>query len=232
VVIDDFLHVELANGLLSEFPAIEMMPKSRDYAFGNKHELSSVGAAGHFSQTYCEAVTGEEFQNFLRQLTNRDVFVDPQFHGGGFHQGADGSFLDMHVDFNIHPINKDWHRIVNCLLYLNKDWDHSFGGELLIKSTPESDPIGIEPTFNRAVIMVTNESTYHGFRKMDLPLGVTRKSIATYAYELVDPKSIVAHTTGWKPESASPLKSFMATHYNTAVKVKNRVLGSGTAKNR
>jgi hypothetical protein len=33
----------------------------------------------------------------------RPLLVDPTFHGGGFHQGGYGSYLDPHVDFNIRP---------------------------------------------------------------------------------------------------------------------------------
>ncbi len=61
---------------------------------------------------------------------------------------------------------------------------------------------------------------------------MTRKSIATYAYEKVPVGSMVARTTGWSPEAAGPVKRVFARHYDTAVKVKTRLFGSATAKNR
>ena len=64
----------------------------------------------------------DEFAGIVGTITGRKLFVDPAFHGGGFHQGGDGSLLDTHVDFNIHPKHDDWLRVLNLLLYMNKDW--------------------------------------------------------------------------------------------------------------
>jgi Rps23 Pro-64 3,4-dihydroxylase Tpa1-like proline 4-hydroxylase len=232
LVIDDFLDASTAEQLLQEFPAPDAMPRSRDYVFGNKHELSSVADQGPTSKTFYDALMSEEFKQFISTLTGKDLFVDPTFHGGGFHQSGDGGFLDTHVDFNMHPLHSNWRRTLNVLLYLNKDWKPSYDGRLLIKASPDEEPRAIEPLFNRGLIMVTDDHTYHGFKKMSLPPGVTRKSIATYAYELVPEGSMVARTTGWSPESAGPLKRVFARHYDAAVKAKTKLFGSATANNR
>lgn len=232
LVIDDFLDVQTADGLLAEFPKPDAMPKSRDYVFGDKHELSSVAEQGPTSRALYDALMGEQFRSFICALTGKDLFVDPAFHGGGFHQSANGGFLETHVDFNMHPLHDDWLRTLNILLYLNKDWRPEYDGRLLIKSAPDAEPRGIEPLFNRGLIMVTDDHTFHGFKKLTLPEGVTRKSIATYAYEKVEVGSVKARTTGWAPEEGSALKLRFARHYDTLVKVKTRFLGSATAKNR
>lgn len=232
IVIENFLSDPIANSLLNEFPSIETMPHSRDYIFGNKHELSSVEEVGSAAASFACAITGQAFKRVLSDLTGRDVFVDERFHGGGFHQGGDGSFLDMHVDFNIHPLHSNWLRIINCLLYLNPDWAAEYGGQLLLKNHPDADPKVIAPAFNRAVIMITDERTFHGYRRMSLPVGVTRKSIATYAYAVFEIGSVRPRTTGWTPESPSLLKRAVASQYDLAVRLKNRVFGSSTASNR
>lgn len=232
VVIDDFLDVGTAEGLLEEFPSPEAMPRSRDYMFGDKRELSSVAEQGPKSRAFYDALMGDEFRAFICDLTGKDLFVDPAFHGGGFHQSGDGGFLDTHVDFNMHPLHEDWKRTLNVLLYLNKDWKDEYDGRLLIKSRADDEPIGIQPLFNRGLIMITADNTFHGFKRMTLPPGVTRKSIATYAYERVPVGSEVARSTGWAPESGSVLKKSVAKHYDTAVRVKTRFFGSATAKNR
>ncbi|HUQ64387.1 MAG TPA: 2OG-Fe(II) oxygenase [Acidimicrobiales bacterium] len=232
LVLDDFLDPNLADTLLEEFPAIDQMPKSRDYVFGNKHELSSVEQQGSAGARFYQAMLSDQFQTFLQEATGFDVFVDPMFFGGGFHQGGDGSFLDMHVDFNLHPQHKTWFRTLNILLYLNKDWKDDYGGDLLVKNAPDAQTRSIAPLFNRSVIMLTDDHTYHGYRKMSLPDGVTRKSIATYAYRPVAEGEVDVRTTGWVPESAGPIKRVMARNYNSLVLLKNRWLGSRTAKNR
>jgi hypothetical protein len=42
------------------------------------------------------------------------------------------------------------------------------------------------PYFNRAVIFYTDENAPHGYRKMSLPEGITRKSFYTYYYTAVE----------------------------------------------
>lgn len=232
LIIDDFLETSVAERLLKEFPAPDAMPRSRDYLFGEKRELSSVAEQGPTSKAFYDALMDERFQQFIRTISGKDLFVDPAFHGGGFHQSGDGGFLDTHVDFNMHPLHSDWRRTLNVLLYLNKDWQPSYDGRLLIKAGVDGETRAVEPLFNRGLIMVTDDHTYHGFKKMSLPPGVTRKSIATYAYEKVPEGSMVARTTGWSPEAAGPLKRVLARHYDTAVKVKTKLLGSATARNR
>lgn len=232
LVLDDFLAPDLAEGLVREFPDLEAMPRSRDYVFGNKRELSSVENGGPSSERFHVAVTSESFAAFLAQATGFDVFVDPSFFGGGYHQGADGSFLDFHVDFNVHPLHRDWLRRLNILLYLNPEWRPEWGGDLLVKSSLDGEVRAVSPRFNRAVIMLTDAHTFHGYRKMCLPPGVTRKSLATYAYERIPEGQVAARTTGWAPERAGVVKRALARNYNTLVQAKNRVLGSGTAKNR
>ncbi len=86
---------------------------------------------------------------------------------------------------------------------------------------------------NRAVVMLTDDRTFHGYRRMHLPPGVTRRSIATYAYRRIGgDEHIAPRTTGWVPEGAGPLKRLLARNYDTLVRTKNRLFGSGTARNR
>jgi hypothetical protein len=177
-------------------------------------------------------MVSDAFKRFLTEATGFDVFVDPMFFGGGFHQGGDGSFLDMHVDFNLHPQHKTWLRTLNILIYFNKDWKDDYGGHLLVRNAPSAPTRSIAPLFNRAVIMLTDNRTYHGYRKMSLPPGVTRKSVATYAYQLVGEGEVDFRTTGWAPESAGLFKRLVARNYNGLVLLKNRWFGSSTAKNR
>jgi hypothetical protein len=232
LVIDDFVDAATADALLAEFPAPDAMPKSRDYMFGDKRELSSVAEQGASSKAFYDALVGEDFRQFLCALTGKELFVDPAFHGGGFHQSGDGGYLDTHVDFNVHQLHSDWLRTLNVLLYLNKDWKTEYDGRLLIKARPDDEPRGIEPLFNRGVIMVSDERAYHGFKKMSLPPGVTRKSIATYAYQKIEVGAAKPRTTGWAPDDAGAVKRSIARHYDAAVRLKSRFFGSATAKNR
>jgi hypothetical protein len=114
--------------------------------------------------------------------------------------------------------------VLNILLYLNKDWEDGFGGDLLVRTDPRDEPRAVAPLFNRCVMMLTSDNTYHGYRRMSLPLGVTRKSIASYAYELIPLGSQRVRTTTWAPEDAGTVKRVLGRHWSDLAAVKKRVL--------
>jgi hypothetical protein len=225
VIIDDFLDEGFAEELLAEFPPMDGMVRSNDYMFGDKRERATLAEAGPASEKYHDLLMSAEFTDIIAAITGRTLFMDPAFHGGGFHQSGDGGFLDTHVDFNIHPDHKDWLRVLNVLLYLNKDWPPGYGGALLVRTDPKTEPRAIAPLFNRCVMMLTSDNTYHGFRKMSLPPGVTRKSIAGYAYELIDEGSRKARTTSWAPEEGGVVKQALARHWTTLAAAKDKITG-------
>jgi hypothetical protein len=138
----------------------------------------------------------------------------------------------MHVDFNVHPLHEDWLRTLNILLYLNPGWQETWGGHLLVKARPDDEPRAVAPLFNRAVVMLTDAHTYHGYRRMQLPEGVTRRSIAAYGYQRVADGAIAPRTTGWVPEHAGVVKRTLARHYGRLVHLKHQVSPSRTARNR
>lgn len=233
LVIDNFLDETIANKLIEDFPKVEEMPKSRDYMFGNKHELSSLQKSSPYSKILFEEIASNEFQSFISKVTGENLFLDVQFHGGGFHQGTNGSFLNMHTDFNIHPEHKTWLRRLNLLIYLNKDWKPEYGGELRLRLGKDGEITAIPPNFNRCVIMRSDDTTFHGYQKINLPPQVTRKSIAAYFYRQEVPENLPSQkTTIWDPEDGVVFKRVLATVYNPLVLIKNRFLGSSTARNR
>ena len=232
LVLDDFLSPDLAGRLHDDFPSISRMPKSRDYLFGNKHELSSIEHVGAAGREVYDCLMSVQFREFLVAATGRNVFIDPMFHGGGFHQSGNKGFLDFHVDFNVHPLHGDWLRTLNVLLYLNRDWRPEYGGYLMLKNAIAAEPIEIAPVFNRAVIMLTGDATYHAVSALSVPEGVTRKSLAAYAYEQITIGAVRSRTTGWAPQGAGLTKRLLARYYDRLVRIKTRFLGSGTAKNR
>jgi hypothetical protein len=223
VVLDGFLSEDVAEGLLVEFPPIDGMARSHDYMFGDKRESTALATRGPNSQQFHDTLLSPDFADILSQIVGRSLFVDPSFHGGGYHQGADGSYLDTHVDFNIHPRHDDWLRVLNVLLYLNKDWPPEYGGDLLIRTDPSNEPRSIAPVFNRGVIMLTSDHTYHGYRRMSLPPGITRRSIAAYAYEIIPVGSLSMRTTSWAPEDAGMIKRSLARHWTGLAAARDRL---------
>ena len=234
VVIDRFADENKLHHILDTFPVpgTNKINKSRDYIFArNKYEKANFKEVSLECDEIYQDFMSERFQKIICAITKQDVFVDPEFHGGGIHQGGEGSFLDMHVDFNYHPLQENWFRNLNILLYLNPGWKPEYGGQLKLKHTITGDYAEIEPLFNRCVIMFTRDYTLHGYDPISFPSGKFRRSIATYAYN-IDPNPQNQRSTLWIPETTSPLKKMLGQYWPNLVKAKSAVFGSATAKNK
>ncbi|MDB9916166.1 2OG-Fe(II) oxygenase [Pseudomonadales bacterium] len=236
IVIDNFCDSDSLEKALMQLPDPEIsgLNRSRDLMFAkNKFEKSEFEQFGPELAQLKSDLLSDRFRKILVNITGQDLFVDPNFHGGGLHLGGTGSFLNMHADFNYHPSNPSWFRNINILLYLNKNWNKSYGGELKLRDGRENDGEVklIEPLFNRAVIMFTREYTLHGYDVTSFPKGIYRSSVAAYGYTKQDAESSV-RTTIWHPENSGILKTFIGKHMPKFVRVKSFVFGSGTKRNK
>ncbi|MFM2225404.1 MAG: hypothetical protein RJA07_1606 [Bacteroidota bacterium] len=131
-------------------------------------------------------LNSEEYCCWLSKVSEIDELMgDPELFGAGLHQSIKGAFLNVHVDYNIHPKTK-YHRRLNCILFMNKDWKDEYEGhtEFWDLTANEMKYMGrFAPTFNRMVMFETNEISFHGHpKKLNTPDGINRKSIAVYYY--------------------------------------------------
>ena len=229
IAIDDFCEPEKILQLYNGIPNIET--KSADYIFAaEKYEKSKFWLLGGVFQELYDDLTSERFQKWLCYVTNEAVFVDKEFYGGGIHQGKKGSFLDMHADFNYHPLNETWFRNLNLLLYLNKDWKKEHGGELKLEDGRTGEKAEIDVLFNRLAIMLCRGYTLHGYDPIRFPEGVYRTSIAAYAYSFHEAPQESSRTTVWKvKEDASIMKKIASKIWVPAVKLKSKFTKSKTA---
>lgn len=232
LVIKNICEEDKLEELYKQIPILDI--KSRDYLFaGNKFEKSNYQVLGPLFEELQEDLRSERMNAFLSFLTNKKTFVDPKNHGGGLHQGKENSFLDMHLDYNYHPLNPNWWREMNLLLYLNKDWKPEFGGQLKLRDLRTNERTEIPIDFNTLVIQQCEDYTLHGYDFTSFPEGKFRTSIATYAFTEHVRQLYKPRTTDWIPEKEGDgvLKRLIGRNFHRLVKVKNSILGSGTAKN-
>lgn len=230
LVIDGFCDPGKLEKMYSSIP--ELKNKSRDYVFAhNKFEKSNYRELGPEFEELYKDLSSERMNKFLSYISNEDVFVDPANHGGGLHQGRKNSFLDMHLDFNYHPLHKGWYRNMNLLLYLNKDWRPEYKGHLKLVDLRTGETKEVDVPFNRMIIQQTRAYTLHGYDITNFPEQCYRTSVATYAYSVHKTNVEKPRTTDWVVKDGKPVKKALAAVYGPAVKIKNILFGSGTAKN-
>lgn len=183
IVLDNFLDQDIADQLYENFPSINSLnvkrkslneDKAEDYHFDRWHPS--------FSEVR-KSVNSDHFYKWIRKVTGVEGLVTTKDSlGSGVHQGADGSYVDVHIDVNLNPEAGLWRR-VNLLIYLNKNWKDEYGGHLEIwDKEMKVMHQRIAPNHNRAVIFYTDENSPHGYSKINVPEGETRKSFYTYFY--------------------------------------------------
>ena len=130
---------------------------------------------------------------------------DPYFTGGGLNVTEKGGLLDVHVDGNYHDASS-LNRRVNVIVYFNKGYKKSWGGEFGIYSNNGKKCLKkVEPIFNRLIAFDTHDYSFHGLpNPLNFPKKKTRKSLILYYYtQAKRPKN---QTKVSKPHSALWLK--------------------------
>lgn len=210
ISLDDVLPDVVLDAVLEEFPAPGQDGWLR---FDSDHErkLASVGdeAMGDATRHLLAEFNSAAFVDFLEELTGiRGLVVDPYFEGGGMHQIERGGHLDVHVDFNRHP-RTGLDRRLNLLIYLNRDWEPEWGGELQLWSADmKTCERRIVPRFNRLVVFSTTERSFHGHPEpLTCPEDRTRRSLALYYYSNGRPEekgvAPATHNTIWGERRSS-----------------------------
>ncbi len=195
-VVEGFFEHAFAEQLYRDFPAFD--PERARNEFGEIGRKAVHEGISTISDTYSQlyrVLGGADFLALMSRLTGiPDLLHDPNMFGGGTHENRHGQALDPHIDFNYDPPTK-LHRRLNLLVYLNKEWQPEWGGQIELHSNPrrpaENQIVAFEPTFNRALIFETNEVSWHGFPQITLPEDkrhLSRKSLSIYLYSADRPE--------------------------------------------
>ena len=206
VVIDDFLTAKFCSELCEQFPEFhDSHAINENEQVGGKAIREEVRALGDAYRKADDLIQAPEFLALIGRITGvSDLHYDPHYFGGGTHENREGQDLDPHIDFNYHPVSKQ-HRRLNLIIYLNPEWEDSWGGSLQLHRDPYLEPsedeiVTLTPLMNRCVIFETNERSWHGFDRICLPddkKSLSRKSFAVYFYTDLRPSEELAdeHST-------------------------------------
>jgi hypothetical protein len=205
ILLKDFLDLDIALEMAHEFPR-PVTPAWTQYKHANENKLGMTRR--ELFPPLLRAVTDElnspEFVGWISHLTGiPNLVADPMLEGGGLHQSGRGGYLNVHTDFSKHHFHPNWHRRVNLILYLNPDWDESWGGSLeLWEKSPEGKMTRCvakyPPLLNDAIVFTTSEKALHGFPDpLTCPAGQLRKSLAMYYYTVEASPNFASHSTDY-----------------------------------
>ena len=211
IVFENFFNNQFLDEVLREFPDLSKIKESQNYNAKNEVKFSNKNYKNFpiTIKSFIDFLNSDNFTSFLQKITSikEKLLADPYLEGGGLHEIKSGGILKIHTDFNRHPF-LDLDRRVNVLIYLNKDWKHSYGGHLeLWNQKMTFCEKKISPVFNKMVIFSTTDFSNHGHPDpLVCPESISRKSIALYYFSKGRPeneisKKNIKNTTHFKSRS-------------------------------
>ena len=199
MIVDNFFNEDVAIQLEAEFPCFE---DNAWHEYGNAIEIKKVcNNWNMFPKVTYQAfdyLNSSEFVSALSGFLFDDDILSPDagLNGGGWHKHKRGGKLNTHLDYSLHP-KLSLQRKLNIIIYLNSEWESSWGGSLGLWGNESSEKPGelvkqIEPIFNRAAIFDTTCNSWHGLPDpLTCPDDKYRKSMAVY-YLTEPPQNIDA----------------------------------------
>jgi len=183
VAIEPFLDAAEIGELIAQFPSFHSGSSANERGeAGRKAVRTDLAKIGPAYARFDRLMRDREFLKLIGEITSiPDLLYDPDYAGGGTHENLDGQELDTQVDFNYHP-RQQWHRRLNLIVFLNPEWDEAWGGCLELLPEPWSAGKSFAPVANRCVIFETTEASWHGFRTIQVPEGISRRSLGVYFY--------------------------------------------------
>lgn len=198
VVIENFFNDDFCRKLISAFPRYDPARFLNERGHPGKAHFENIRSLGDCYRQLDDCAQSTGFLKLISDISGiPDLLFDPEYLGGGTHENLDDMELDPHVDFNVHP-HSGLHRRLNLLVYLNEEWDPSWGGSLELHTNPwlpsaQNKIKLVNPSINRAVLFEATDRSWHGFRAVNLPpekKTLTRRSFALYFYTKEPPADV------------------------------------------
>ena len=195
------------------------------YNTGNqkkKNEFKNKDKFGPATSAVFTMMQSAPFISFLEGLTKISGLIpDLTFNGAGIHQTLSGGQLAIHADFNFDRV-RNLHRRVNVFLFLNPNWNESYGGHLELWSRNlKWYNAKISPGFGKLVVFSTTDFTYHGHQSaLACPENRSRRSLALYFYtasrpteECVNSNCTAYHPPLYKHTACNSCQAVECLHY-------------------
>ncbi len=187
-VVDGFFDLKTARLIEKDFPNYED-PVWFEYnnPLEHKKALNDWNKFPALTYKVFMILNSPKMIKLLEKYIGVNLFPDSGLHGGGWHMHGQGGNLNPHFDYSIHPKN-GLQRKLNIIIYLSEKLNpekHKGHLGLWSHDTKSNQPKNlikeVAPKFNRAIIFDTTQDSWHGMsRKLEVPKGIYRKSLAVY----------------------------------------------------
>jgi len=229
-VLDDLLPEEWSREIYAAYPDTEKMTLKRSL-----RELKYVSAQMNKYDSLLEegiyAFQTPQLVKLVEQITQiKALEPDEMLYAGGISAMARGHYLNPHVD-NSHDKFRERYRVLNLLYYVSPDWTEAAGCNLeLWPGGPEGRPTTILSRFNRLVVMVTHQGSWHSVsRNVSNRL---RCCVSNYYFSKEPPGGTeYFHVTSFRGRPEQPIRDMVLRTdiwLRTAIR---RLFPSGIAKN-
>ena len=137
--------------------------------FEKKFTLRDKNFDGKLGELF-QYFESREFVSLVEQLVEYPLELDTERLYWGVHIFGNGDKLDIHTDAGIHPI-KNRKKYVTVGLYLNDQWNYTYGGNLefwsgtdVTVAKPKLDKLerSTIPSHNKLVIFTNTDNAWHG----------------------------------------------------------------------
>tara|TARA_B000000475_G_scaffold272229_1_gene272678 strand:- start:3380 stop:4192 length:813 start_codon:yes stop_codon:yes gene_type:complete len=165
----------------------------------SKSTLKEIDTLGTIIPSITDSFHSQEVIDAISLITGIDQLEpDPSLYAGGMSRMKKNDFLSPHID-NSHDQSKTRYRRLNLLYYVSPDWISENGGNLELWDDKVKTSLEIESTFNRLVIMETNDRSYHSVNSVKVDR--SRCCVSNYYFSKESEKGFDYHhvtsTTGW-----------------------------------
>ncbi|HZS81054.1 MAG TPA: 2OG-Fe(II) oxygenase [Herbaspirillum sp.] len=163
--VDDMLPADVAMQIRQAFPDSSAMMLRKSI-----RELKYVSSQMDEHTPLLEEITfafqQPEVLALIAEITGlRALQPDENLYAGGISMMGGGHFLNPHID-NSHDKDRERYRVINLLYYVSPEWTLENGGNLeLWPNGTKEKPTTVVSQFNRLVVMVTNQHSWHSVSK-------------------------------------------------------------------
>jgi len=200
--IDNLLPEALVREIYQQFPTPERMMLKRTIK-ENKLTTAQMNEHDPLLEEIVFAFQDPRVVTLIGEITGIEgVMPDADLYAGGISVMAKGGYLRPHLD-NSHDGKQGRYRVLNLLFYVTPDWQEAFGGNLqLWDNGPLTTPRTIPSLFNRLVLMVTNQTSWHSVN--EIVHDGKRCCVSNYYFSRVSPEdSDYFHATTFRDEKVS-----------------------------